>query len=187
VCFLYVYGEREISKYDEAVAAGVDAALDHLTPEDDLEAMRREIVAEAKAEATKVLAANKGDGFDSWSVMHRATVGAQKDSAGGGRIRVKGAREAYSTAKAKCVHPTTGRPVKFLGRDLEAPSEFEAAKAGALSKHLARKAGLPVAWTEHDFGRHLRRADVVRRGAGGRTVTPGGAVPIRPPDSADAR
>ncbi len=44
----------------------------------------------------------------------------------------------------------TGQPVAFRGGDAELPSELETAKLGAYHKRLARKAGLNVAWSQHD-------------------------------------
>lgn len=70
-----------------------------------------------------------------------------------GGARVKRPSERYSTTKSVGKHATTGQIVRDEhGKAVELPSELENAKAGALCKMLARKAGLPVELNEHEKG-----------------------------------
>ncbi len=70
----------------------------------------------------------------------------------GGSVRVKRASERYSTTKSVGSHATTGRPVVYAGREVEQPSQLEAAKSGVLLKVVAQRAGMPAELTEHEKG-----------------------------------
>jgi len=75
---------------------------------------------------------------------------AQSASGNGPYVRLKSSSERYSTHKSAAIHPKTGAPAMFLGKPVEHASEWENAKAGALFKHLARRAGVSVRWSEAD-------------------------------------
>ena len=70
---------------------------------------------------------------------------------GGDTIRVKSPSEAYSTKRPSARHPKLGREVfDEMGSEVTRPSQMSLAKNGAFLKWTARRAGLPVEWTEHD-------------------------------------
>lgn len=70
---------------------------------------------------------------------------------GGDTIRVKAPSEAYSTKRPCAQHPKLGREVfDETGAEVTRPSQMSLAKNGAFLKWTARRAGLPVEWTEHD-------------------------------------
>lgn len=69
----------------------------------------------------------------------------------GGGTGVKRPSERYSQKRHAAIHAKTGAPVVLAdGSPLERPSESDKALLGAWFKTLARKAGLPVNWSEHD-------------------------------------
>ncbi len=67
-------------------------------------------------------------------------------------VRVKDASESYSTTKTVAKHAKTGRPVQWMGKQVETPSALELAKLGAYFKMLALKAGRAVMLTDHEKG-----------------------------------
>lgn len=65
--------------------------------------------------------------------------------------RVKGAGERYSTTKSVGKHSKSGLPVRDeRGREVETPSELELAKAGALLKFAAGRAGISAPLSDHE-------------------------------------
>ena len=69
---------------------------------------------------------------------------------GSGGPRVKMANELFSTAKGAGRHDTTGLPVQYRGQNVDAPSQFDLAMAGAFIKAIAKKQGLSVNLTDTD-------------------------------------
>jgi len=65
-------------------------------------------------------------------------------------VRVKNPSERYSTTKSTGRHVRTGEAVRYLGREVELPSQLETAKAGVFFKYLGSRSGINVDLSEHE-------------------------------------
>lgn|GEM_PF-1235172 len=65
-------------------------------------------------------------------------------------VRVKHASESYSRTKSVACHVKSGKPVQWMGRDVETPSQLDIAKLGAFLKWRASRDRLDISLTDHD-------------------------------------
>lgn len=70
--------------------------------------------------------------------------------AGAGAPNVKPLSKQFSTTQYTAKHAKTGESVKWHGSEMQMPSEYDYARAGALFKHRCRKAGVDVLLTDVD-------------------------------------
>lgn len=94
----------------------------------------------------------KGNPLDLSGEGQKGNQMSQKNPLFGGGVRVKGATEGYSTSRTVAKHAKTGRPVSYLGKQVETPSERDLAKMGAWMKAVAARGGAAVALTDHEKG-----------------------------------
>lgn len=69
---------------------------------------------------------------------------------GAGRVNVKALDKQFSTKRYAAKHEKTGESVHFRGKEIEMPSEYDCARAGALFKHRAKRSGVDVILTDRD-------------------------------------